>query len=300
MLAIVIPYYKIDFFEATLQSLANQTDKRFVVYIGDDASPENPCELLENYKEKFNFTYKRFEKNLGEISLVQQWNRCIAMTDNEEWLMILGDDDKLGKNVVEEFHTNYNIFNGKSNVIRFSTEVIDGKSENLPQSYLPNPLWENAIDAFVRRIKILSRSTLSEYVFSKKAFVKFGFRDYPLAWHSDDMAWLELSDSQPIYAINSATVSIRISAISISGNMDNLPVKQLASVLFYKDILNEKLHLFEKEIRLELMLIYEINIKKIRKLNVKEWKLLYVLYVKNFKTIPFLKFFRRIILANFK
>ena len=42
MLAIVIPYYKLTFFEATLQSLADQTDKRFMVYIGDDASLESP------------------------------------------------------------------------------------------------------------------------------------------------------------------------------------------------------------------------------------------------------------------
>jgi hypothetical protein len=35
MLAIVIPYYKRTFFEETLQSLANQTDKRFQVFIGD-------------------------------------------------------------------------------------------------------------------------------------------------------------------------------------------------------------------------------------------------------------------------
>lgn len=41
MLAIVIPYYKITFFEDTLESLAHQTDKRFKVYIGDDASPKN-------------------------------------------------------------------------------------------------------------------------------------------------------------------------------------------------------------------------------------------------------------------
>jgi hypothetical protein len=40
MLAIVIPYYKIRFFEATLQSVAIQTDKRFKVYIGNDASDE--------------------------------------------------------------------------------------------------------------------------------------------------------------------------------------------------------------------------------------------------------------------
>jgi len=38
MLAIVIPYYKRTFFEETLQSLAKQTDKRFVVYVGDDTN----------------------------------------------------------------------------------------------------------------------------------------------------------------------------------------------------------------------------------------------------------------------
>ena len=53
MLAIVIPYFKLTFFEATLQSLANQTDKRFKVYIGDDASPESPIFLLENEEELF-------------------------------------------------------------------------------------------------------------------------------------------------------------------------------------------------------------------------------------------------------
>ena len=47
MLAIIIPYYKLTFFEDTLESLANQTDKLFKVYIGDDASPENPTDLLE-------------------------------------------------------------------------------------------------------------------------------------------------------------------------------------------------------------------------------------------------------------
>jgi hypothetical protein len=35
MLAIIIPYYKLTFFLATLESLANQTDNRFTVYIGE-------------------------------------------------------------------------------------------------------------------------------------------------------------------------------------------------------------------------------------------------------------------------
>ncbi len=53
MLAIVIPYYKLTFLEATLLSLANQTDQRFKVYIGDDASPEDCTPLLEKYRGQF-------------------------------------------------------------------------------------------------------------------------------------------------------------------------------------------------------------------------------------------------------
>ena len=41
MLSIIIPYYKLTFFEATLQSLACQSAKRFKVHIGDDASPKS-------------------------------------------------------------------------------------------------------------------------------------------------------------------------------------------------------------------------------------------------------------------
>ena len=90
MLAIVIPYYKLTFFEASLQSLDNQTDKRFKVYIGDDTSSENPVNLLEKYKGKFDFVYHRFEENLGGVSLVKQWERCIALSGDEEWVIILG------------------------------------------------------------------------------------------------------------------------------------------------------------------------------------------------------------------
>ena len=73
MIAIVIPYYKLTFFESILQSLANQTDKRFNVYIGDDASLDDPSSLLEKYNNQFDFVYHKFEKNIGSISLVNQW-----------------------------------------------------------------------------------------------------------------------------------------------------------------------------------------------------------------------------------
>ncbi len=104
MLAIIIPYYKLTFFEDTLESLANQTNQDFKVYIGDDASPDNPTDLLNRYKGKFDFHYHRFQTNLGGKSLTQQWDRCIGLSASEQWIMILGDDDFLSNSVVASFY----------------------------------------------------------------------------------------------------------------------------------------------------------------------------------------------------
>jgi len=143
VLAIIIPYYKLTFFEETLQSLAIQTDKRFKVYIGDDASPEDPQELLEKYKGKFNFLYKRFEYNLGSSSLTKQWERCIAMTNNEEWIMILGDDDYLGETVVASWYGNFVSFISKSNLVRFASKIQNDSSQSI-SAVFEHPKWESA------------------------------------------------------------------------------------------------------------------------------------------------------------
>lgn len=46
-LAIVIPAYKVDFFETVLFSLAQQTCKDFTVYIGEDCSRDDFKSLIE-------------------------------------------------------------------------------------------------------------------------------------------------------------------------------------------------------------------------------------------------------------
>ena len=73
MLGIVIPYYKITFFDETLDSLSKQSDKRFKVYIGDDASLEDPAFLLQKYNGQFDFFYHLFAENLGSVSVTGFW-----------------------------------------------------------------------------------------------------------------------------------------------------------------------------------------------------------------------------------
>ena len=296
MLAIVIPYYKLTFFEATLQSLASQKDKRFKVYIGDDASPENPIDLLEKYKGNFDFDYHRFETNLGGISLTKQWERCIALSADEEWLMLLGDDDVLGDNVLEEFYKQYPVFYCNVNVVRFSSKLIDYRSDKISEVFT-HPVWESSSEFFQRKLKGKTRSSLSEYVFSRSSYLKSKFCDYPLAWHSDDMAWIEFSQDKQIYSINEAQMKIGFSNLSISGMNDNLDLKVSASLAFYKNILKKHSRIFSKKERLEILIKYEVLIKQSRKLYSEEWLFLLSQYFRNFSMIPFAKLCKRILIA---
>lgn len=291
MLAIVIPYYKISFFEVTLKSLSDQTDKRFKVYIGDDASPEDCTSLLEKYRGQFDFVYHRFENNLGSISLAKHWERCIALTTDEQWIMILGDDDVLGDNVVEDYYANLDqVFNHKINVIRFASQVIDEIGEIKTQIYV-HPIKEKAETFFVRKFKGLTRSSLSEHIFLKSVFERKGFRDYPLGWQSDDAAWLDFAENKPVFAINNAIVFIRVSNLSISGKNDNKVLKNNATYQFLTTIMTSKKKLFAKKDRLNFLLSYEIQIRE--KITLKELFLLVKLHLLDFNFLAFLKLIRR-------
>ena len=292
MLAIIIPYYKFTFLDATLFSLAEQTCQDFKVYVGDDASPENPVDLLKKYEGKFDFEYHRFHNNIGGISLFQQWERCIALTGNEQWLMILGDDDVLGKNVVEEFYKNLPVVGKEGiNVVRFATQVIDGAGKSISGIY-EHPKLEKATDSFLRKFKGKTRSSLSEYIFSRDSYLKVGFRDYPLAWHSDDMAWLEFADGNPILSINMAKTFIRVSTASISGKEDNLEQKAKATFMFYEAIANDYLSLFDKKQSLKILAKVESQFFKVKQKTLFFKIVKY--HLKHTDTINLVKFFRRI------
>jgi len=263
MLAIVIPYYKLKFFEETLKSLESQINQRFKVYIGDDASPEDPEHLLQKYSNKFNFSYHRFDTNLGGTSLTKQWERCIGLTANEKWLMILGDDDVLDSNVVKDFYQNlYEIENENIFVVRFSTVKIDEEGKVTTEVYY-HPKIEQTIDFLFRK----TRTSLSEYIFLKSKVIDVGFKEFPLAWFSDVVAILEFSDFKRIFTINSAILKIRISNISISGNQFNGKLKSKAKFKYYYYLVVDKKKYFNDDQRKILLIqlgkIYINNKKKI-------------------------------------
>ena len=244
MLTIVIPFYKLKYFDETLSSLSNQTKKDFKVIVGNDGSPEDPIFLLKEYRDKLNIKYIHFAENLGSKSLVKHWRRCIDLVGTE-WFMILGDDDTLGSNAVEEFYKVAETTNFSSSVFKFNRQVIGDEGE-IVGNPANRPKDETATEFLYQRSLNAVGSSLGEYIFRTDAYKKYGIRDYPKAFYSDNMMVLEYSSYGNIQPIE-ALAFIRISEESLSGNLANRSALQQAGWFFYYDIINEASAHFESK-----------------------------------------------------
>lgn len=297
MLAIIIPYYKIRFFEATLQSLALQTDKRFKVYIGNDASNEDPTQLLEKFKNQLDFDYQYYETNLGSISLTQQWERCMTQVQEEDWVIILGDDDTIDSNCVALFYQNRDLVESKNcKVIRYATKVIDHNDAALSGIYT-HPEYETSTDFLIRKFRGGTRSSLSEFVFNKEVLLKHKFKDLPLAWFSDILAVLEVSNFGLIYTINESVVQFRWSGDNITSMTDNLVLKNEGTFQFLYYLLDKKTSFFNNDQNAVLRQKLEKTFLDNKK-NLQFWSLFTKLYFRKWFVKNYLNFLYKVVMMK--
>lgn len=212
-LAIVIPAYKARFLDDCLHSICSQTNKNFTVYIGNDGSPDDIDIIVVKYKDTIHIEYKKFDNNLGGTSLIKQWERCIAMINDEEWIWLFSDDDMMDQDCVESFYNLQNE-NDDCNVFRFNLQVVNTNGKVVRTTIYPKD--ESADSFLINRFALKYDSAISNYIFSRTAYNKFGFKEFPLAWCSDDASIINFSGEQPIIAIDKSYVQWRVSALNIS------------------------------------------------------------------------------------
>lgn len=293
-LAIVIPYFKKKFFKSCLDSLAGQTNKNFRVYIGNDGSLEDPEDLIKAYSEKLNIEYYYFAENLGSRSLVAHWNRCLEKTSGERWIIILGDDDVLGENCVESFYDSLNKVNALNiSVVRFATQKINADNEIVSHTFY-HPEVEKSLDFLFRRLRGETRSSLSEYIIRKDKLEAKGLKNFPLAWHTDDLLILESSEIGNVYTLNNSKVFFRLSGLNISSLQNNLIIKNRASFLYYSYLLENYSRSLNEEqkniIYLKVLSCYGNN-----KLNFSMFHQVCLLTIRYSKYLIFLHFWKRVI-----
>jgi len=249
LLAIVIPYYKIEFFEQCLDSLSKQTNKNFNIYIGDDCSPNNPAEIINKYRGLLNLQYHRFPENKGGTSLTKQWERCIELTQDEGWIMLLGDDDLISENLVENFYGSLHEINaGNHNVIRANVTEIDESGKTLRT--FDYPKFQKPSTAYIRKITQDYHLSLPEFIFKKTTYQKYGFQHFPYAFGSDEIAWLEFCEGNTIFTLENSYCFMRLSQLSISGSKQDLKRKVYAMYLTKKYIIKKLFFNFSKEERI--------------------------------------------------
>lgn len=249
LLAIVIPAYKSNFLEQTLESISNQTDKRFNLYIGDDNSPEHLYEIISKYKDKISIKYKHFENNLGGIDLVAQWERCIDMVQDEKYIWFFSDDDIMEETCVADFYHEYER-NPYKALYHFNTKIINGSNKEIcPQAYNKQffPYHMTQKDYIMGRLYFNINSFAVEYVFKKSEFIRNGrFVKFDLAWGSDDATWIGLAKQDGIYTIKGSHVLWRSSDVNISPTKNHdIILRKLNATLLYLLYLKSNLDIIE-------------------------------------------------------
>jgi glycosyltransferase involved in cell wall biosynthesis len=262
-LAIIIPAYKLQFLSQALESIVNQTCKKFNLYIGDDASPFDLKSIIEPFQNRIPISYKKFEKNLGLVSLTKQWSRCIDLSGNEEYIWLFSDDDIMPSDAVERFYHELEI-NESHDIYRFNLQFINEKN-NVIRNPSAHPRIESSQEFLKRRLSFSTISAACEYIFSRKIYnSNNGFVEFPLAWCSDDATWAVFGRQAGILTIPGEPVSIRMSSgLNISSDTKSNNLKFFAVVTFVKWIHQN----FSKDIAFKYYYFYlrsQINTLSVR------------------------------------
>lgn len=232
-LAIIIPAYKIDFFEKTLQSISSQTCKNFTLYVGDDNSGNDFVSIIDKYKDIIDIKYHKFTDNLGATNLVGQWSRCVDLTEGEKWLWLFSDDDVLEDRCVEMFYKtiaenpNHDIYHFNINIIDEDNQVI-----SKPTAY---PKTIDSITFYLKKSSGVLDSFVVEYIFTRKIYEEVGgFQNFDLAWGSDIATWIKMSSNRGICTIPDALVFWRQSSVNITPTYDrNVVLRKLSAEVSY-------------------------------------------------------------------
>ncbi|MGQ9690925.1 MAG: glycosyltransferase family 2 protein [Thermoproteota archaeon] len=216
LLAIVIPAYKGAYLSKTLESIANQTVQRFILYIGDDASPDPIEEIVQSSQvRKDRLVYRRFPENLGRKALTEHWNRCIAMC-SEPYVWLFSDDDVMTPDCVESFYRALGETNGKYDLYRFQTSMINNEDKVIAMNP-PHPkveAWEKFAYFLLRQLRFACQQ---EMIFRRRKYDSIGsFINFPLAWCSDHAFAIACAKPYGIYTMEEGRVLFRQSGTNFS------------------------------------------------------------------------------------
>jgi len=195
-----------------MESILNQTYTDFELIVVDDASPENLEAIVNQFSDK-RIRFYRNEKNCGAVDVVDNWNICLDYSKGD-YVICMGDDDKLLPNCLEEYARLIAIYPNR-HIFHARTQIINEHSE-FYMIQEPRPIEESVYSMIWNRW--LGRvQYIGDFLFETKTLkANGGFFKLPLAWASDDISAFNAAKDGGIVNSQTPLFQYRVSNSTIS------------------------------------------------------------------------------------
>lgn len=230
----LLPAYKGRFLDEMLRSIQSQTYTDFKVIISDDCSPENLRSICEPFLSDPRFNYRYNPENMGSKSLVAHWNMLVDMCDTE-FLILASDDDVYDSHFLEEIdklavkYPEVDLFRSRVAIIDEEGTII--KEDKQLREY------EDNLQFLKSHFSEGNLKCVANHMFrTKKLKNNGGFHETPLAWYSDQITAIEMSD-RGCGNTTEVLFNFRISNYNISGSK---VTKDVASKKAYATLYADK------------------------------------------------------------
>jgi glycosyltransferase involved in cell wall biosynthesis len=214
-ITVAIPTYnRSQYLKKAIKSVISQTFEDFELIVIDNASSDNTSEMVHSFSDP-RIKYFRNKYNIG---MIKNWNRAIKLARGQ-YLLILGDDDKLKPNFLEKsvaIHKRYpflgftfchcNKVDEKGNVIcLWGYKFFKGGYIKGPQ-YLKFTIengccMTNSSTALVRK-KVYDKVGVYKEVYGQNTF--------------DFNMWLRIANAYDVFFINEVLVDYRVHSNQVS------------------------------------------------------------------------------------
>lgn len=237
--SVTIPAYKQTYLKECIDSILIQTYKDFEIVIVNDASPEDLDSVVLSYNDE-RIRYYVNEINCGALNVVDNWNKCLHYAKGD-YVICMGDDDKLCPNCLEEYAKLIEKYPGIG-LLHGWTEIIGEDSE--PYQLTSHRCeFESEYSLAWHRWNSYSQQFIGDFCFEREWLVKKGgFYKFPLAWGSDSVSALIGASKNGVANTQVVVFQYRCSrqTISNTGNIEQKMDALIKGKNWYRAFVNQK------------------------------------------------------------
>lgn len=234
--SITIPAYKPNFLRECVDSILAQSYSNFELVIVNDASPYDLDSIIGSYQDS-RIRYYKNEKGCGALHVVENWNKCLELTEGD-YVICMGDDDKLLPNCLMDY---YQLIQKYPDVELFHsmTEIINEKSE-VTDLQQPRPIRESVLSMIWWRWNGREQF-IGDWLFKASSLKsRGGYTYFDFAWCSDDFSAIYAALEKGVVNTQTPGFQYRRNSLTITNDVSNTNQKlacRIKSLELYKEIL---------------------------------------------------------------